>query len=514
MAMLTLAALGCSGQRLVPSSLMSDSQDKAAKPVPGPRGVHVDGQALALGQTERGAAAVSDFAQQTERLITDGKITAARRWVHRHPDLALELLRGTTNATAGSAVIRQIAYFHDEQTTLGGPQAGWHAVLLDRAAQANRYTAYDAAREKVMGLLRNGKFEDAAQVDLARVAESTGQRLILADALQVQGVADLVNDQPNDAAASWSRAVDIAGQVQPYQSAELLLLLSEAKRRGGDIQGANDQWRASVVLAADFLTLEPAIADPVYWDRASYLRPVQEPWPAVLIDRLAQHCQQPTSGGAALATESVLFYSQIPNAPPVTIEETFWAAVGDWRLMRHEHQTALVAYKRAQATAGNPAAVDWLRMAQARALMGLEQSQAATAVLMELATRGPDVPVARASLATLGALKVQAGQTQQGFVLLRNALERNPVDDVSWPGQAQSQADLGLCYLLMGDEQAGLHWLAQSQAGFRSQGDVASLGQCLENQAAYFRHNGQKDRAQELETELASLDTTTQPILR
>ena len=54
-------------------------------------------------------------------------------------------------------------------------------------------------------------------------------------------------------------------------------------------------------------------------------------------------------------------------------------------------------------------------------------------------------------MATLGTTKLQAGSTKQGFNLLRRAVEED--ETVDWPGRAGAEADLGLAYLLIGNEQ-------------------------------------------------------------
>ena len=53
-----------------------------------------------------------------------------------------------------------------------------------------------------------------------------------------------------------------------------------------------------------------------------------------------------------------------------------------------------------------------------------------------------------------------------------------------WFGHTEAEADLGLAYLLCGQENSGLNWLHNAQQGFQSAGQTDQLVQCLENEAA------------------------------
>ncbi len=497
---------GCSGQRFLPESLgQVAGEDQKNEPQPTPRKVHVDGQALALGQTERGHAALMDFAERTAQLIEAGDLDTARRWVERHPDQASELLRRATPQDAQDANLRRIAWFHDEHCCRRGPEAGWHALLIDRGERPNHYTAWDTQRERVAGMLRNGAFEQAANVDLPAVAAKLKQPLVAIDAYQLHGVSLLVGDRPREAAGAWHRAAELARDAFPYLAIEALLLQSEALRRAEEPEAAARAWAQSVTLAADLLHQPRPIHDPVYWDRAAYLRPVPHEWPPACLDAVLRYAQSPLAQRDARTLHVVCSAVGDSSVGLPEPESLIWSAIGDWRALRHEHQAALVAWKRAEAATRNPTRRAWLRLGQARALIGLDQSQAATAVLMELASDDPTRPEARAALAMLGSLKVQVGQTQQGFHLLRNALESEGGEPHDWPGRLQAEADYGLCCLLMGDAANGLAWLERAQRGFRQRGDSAALAQCLENQAAWHEHNGQTREAHALRQEVLAM---------
>jgi hypothetical protein len=83
----------------------------------------------------------------------------------------------------------------------------------------------------------------------------------------------------------------------------------------------------------------------------------------------------------------------------------------------------------------------------------LDQPAAATAPLVRLAGSS-DPQLSRVAMAALGTAKLQTGSTKQGFNLLRRAVEED--ETIDWPGRAEAEADLGLAYLLVGNEQVGL----------------------------------------------------------
>ena len=106
-------------------------------------------------------------------------------------------------------------------------------------------------------------------------------------------------------------------------------------------------------------------------------------------------------------------------------------------------------------------------------------------------------------MATLGTLKLQEGATQQGFNLLHRALEVEPGE--MWFGRTEAEADLGLAYLMCGQENSGLNWLHNAQQGFQSAGQTDQLVQCLENEAAYLEQVKKSDLARAVRDRLSSM---------
>jgi hypothetical protein len=190
-------------------------------------------------------------------------------------------------------------------------------------------------------------------------------------------------------------------------------------------------------------------------------------------------------------------------------EWALFACLGQWRIERNEPQAALLALKRAESCALDTGVQDRLRLAQAKALSRLEQHGAATAILMSLA-KSPDPALAHSAMATFGGLKLQAGHTEFGFRVLQRALEEEPKAD--WPERGEAEADLGLAYLMMNDEPAGLRWLHDAQQRFEGNGDHELLAKCLWNESQYFDHKGKhKVEVEDLDTRLQAIENA-QPL--
>jgi hypothetical protein len=77
-----------------------------------------------------------------------------------------------------------------------------------------------------------------------------------------------------------------------------------------------------------------------------------------------------------------------------------------------------------------------------------------------------------------------------------------------WPERAEAEADLGLAYLLMGDEASGLRWLHSGQKGFEMARKDAELVQSLENEAEYLAQAKKCDQADALRQRVAKMERT------
>ena len=473
----TLLVAGCVPVQTVstPADRPSVSPD-AKKVLPG-------SACLELGETEKPAVTREDFVRKVNELLTGERFNQARILICRYPDVALEALRNATNEQARDGAMQFIAQVHDHQCNpspqpspsgRGGATAqssaqGWQAFLQDRAANPSRYAAYAAVRQQFLDLMRSGKVRDALALHLTKDARTP---LLAIDAHRLLGEALLLDDKASDAVAAFATALKQAQTDHPYQAAQIMLLLGEAQRRAGKNAEGTGAWQQAVLLAAKLLTRPVPVIDPILWERAAYLRPVQCAWPEPVIKQLT-----PPGNNASLPGQ--------PAAMNGLGEAWLWAHIGQWRLDRNEAQAALVALKRAESLSLDQRFQEQIQLSQARAMAQLQQPATAMAILVRLAGKS-DSPCASPALAMLGALKLRDGNSQQALVLLKKAVEQSP--STTWQGRGEAEADLALAYLMSGDEDNGLRWLHSGQQKFEAAHDHEMLLQSLENEANYLDH--------------------------
>ena len=495
-AMLLIAALaaGCSG-------LLSDTRPKpveALAPAAAPPGlrVRVGGDGFALGDIEQSSLTPQQYVERTEELVRAGRLAAAARWVQRYPDLAQTVLIDATASRVSLPVLHLIAAAHDEQVTCGTLQAGWRALVADRERDPQAYAEYDQRRSRCLALLQNGQAREALELDVLAAVPPASPAVLRIDALRLQGLGLILDERPREAAEAFLSARQTAGSDFPYASANLALLHSDALRRAGDGPGADQAWQEAAFLAADLAVSRLPLGEPILWERTAYLRPAPSPWPEHVLRQLE----------AACARSGLTFPSR--DAPPTGLrsagadEAVLWANIGQWRLLRDEPQAALVALKRAESQTSDRLASGRLQLLQARALLRLGQTSAATAVLVQLAG-GSDPRLARPAQAVLGTARLTQGGTQQGVQLLRQAVEADP--SLPWPERAEAEADLGLAHLLVGDEAAGLDWLHRAQDAFEAAAQYDALHQSLANELAYLERTDRKDQTQQTRQRLERL---------
>ena len=167
------------------------------------------------------------------------------------------------------------------------------------------------------------------------------------------------------------------------------------------------------------------------------MRPIEAPWPDPAIRRLHQIDPIPGLDLAPLGSANL----SVDALSPAVAEAVLWNNIGKWYLDRGHHQAALVGFKRVESALVEPVSQQYMRLRQARALILLEQSGAATAILVALAAEKNSM-MTRPAMGMLGSLRLQSGNVQQGLGLLRKAVEKD--ETLDWPERADAEADLGL----------------------------------------------------------------------
>jgi tetratricopeptide (TPR) repeat protein len=477
---LVLLLSGC-----VPTEFLAPQ--RTAAPPPAGEKVLTSGACLDLGEVERAGIDREQFLRHVEELLAANRTTTVRQFVRRYPDVALETLRHGTNDQAGSRALLTIAGLHDEQCGTAASGATWTALLQERAAHPNRYEPYEKTREQFENLLHTGKARDAVRLALTKGAFSP---LLEVDAYQLVGAALLLSDKPGEAAAAFTMALDRARPLSAYQTAQLGLLLGEAQRRAGKIPEGTGSWQQAVLTASQMLNAPVPAFDPVFWERASYLRPASCSWPEPVLRQFV------AAAGA---------FAEPPRESHSLDESWLWAAVGCWHLDRREPQAALAALKRSESLTLDPGFRDRLQLQQAQALIELDQTAAALALLVRL---GGDAthPAASPALALLGGLKLKEGSSVQALALLKKAVEESPSNN--WAGRGEAEADLGLAYLMTGNAGKGLEWLHAAQQRAEAARDGELLRQTLDNEARYFEHLNKADEAGRLRQRIQALEGT------
>lgn len=494
------AASGCSSALNVDLLKQEKPPTKAEEFSSGPTKVMVDGTALALGQPEADTVVRERFVQHFGELVEQRAIASARKWVAKHPDLAVESLRDA--AAKPQPIHLQLAQIYDDAFSIAPGAARWQDAFRAVATNPEAFAAYDKARSDLMLALRDGRFDDASRINLVGAANSTGQQLLVIDAWQWTAVSLMVADQHVEAVEAFQQAQGVANSAAPQMTPPLLLLSSEARRRAGDINGANNDWAAAVSIGSQMVASAKPITDPTFWDRALYLQPVGIEWPPAVAANLAQ-IGSASQLPAALAPVGPIVLCSFRDTPQQSVPVTLWSCIGQWRMDRGDAQNALLAFKRAEALSSSLEVASWLRLEEAKAMMMMEQTPAATAILVKEASRKDGSPSSLAAMSELGVQRVHGGAVNQGLALLRESLEANP--DCDWPGRAAAESDLGLSYLLVGDETSGLRWLHKSRERFKAAGDVEAVAQSLWNEARYFENAKNNSKVKELEAECLAL---------
>jgi tetratricopeptide (TPR) repeat protein len=438
------------------------------------------GACLALGEVEQPAVGREQFVHHVSELLAAGRSESAARFVRRYPDVALDALRQATSEEARTPALALVARLQDEQCGA----SGWAPLFQDRAEHPERYSAYETNRQHFVEQLKNGKPRDGLALSITKNVPAT---FLEVDAFQLQGEALLLSDKPADAATAFTTALNRAQAVNPYWAGQVGLLLGEAQRRAGKTADGTGSWQQAVVLASQLLTAPVPTCDPVFWERASYLRPASASWPGPVIQQFA------VALGSAPAQTN-------PGANSLD-ESWLWAGIGRWRLARHEPQAALAACKRAESLTLDQHFQAQMQLSQAQALAQLEQPVPAMALLVPLAGRAGD-PAAAPALALLGGLKLKAGNTEQALALLKKAVEGT---SASWPGRGEAEADLGLAYLMTGSAAEGLRWLHAGQVWFEAAHESDLLRQSLENELRYWEHVNKPDETARLRERLKAL---------
>jgi hypothetical protein len=464
-----------------------------------PHNIRFGGAGIMLGNAQQAAYTPERFFQKVSNYLKDGRIGAAERFIHRYPDVSLDILRSAgmymssweTLSFIGIAFDRLWA--HDERGML------WKTLLRDRYDYPDRYIAYDRERKRVMTAMHNGHFQDAYDIDLVSFLparedlESTlpprpGVQLDM-DAWHIRAVLETLLNQPGQGAESFANAIAESDGKHHYHACYIRVLLANTLRKQGKLQAGAMTWAEASSMASTLLKPNRSMGDPTLWETLSYAKPIDLQWPEEV--------------GEAF---NALMVGPWDEPSPIFVEATpdrlMHSWIARWRLNRNEGQSSLLAARRAEALSLDPRQRDSARLLQARALVQIGQDAPASSILASLVETNV-TEVSHPAYALLGTLSIQSGRTRHGMDLLRQALEGH--EEYTWEGQAEAEADLGLANLILNEPEAGLMWLRRAQSYFESINDVGNLLKALQNEWEFLDYAGEDDYAEMVEARIEQL---------
>ncbi len=453
-------------------------------------GVGVEGGGSAFPRAAAAALSPPRLQLEVAELLAEQRRESAARLVQRYPDVAWQLLRSSPPDAIGAAVLTVISSAHDAQVFGTESPSGWQELWSAREREPESFARYAGRRAEFVARLEQRRPAEALRIELLPRGEDSWPLLWVLDAGQLRSEALVRAGRAAEAAAVLQETLRAAQACPPYYEAQLRLARSEALQQAGQFAGAGEAWQSAVRRAGQALASHPPLGDPGFWQQAVEQRPADSSWPPDVIARLADRAVETGAWCGPWRPE------EQATAREISQERVVWACIGQSRLERGEPQAALLAWKRAGALARSERERHHFEWGQARALSALDQPAAATALLLALSEQAGS-PTREAALATLGALRLENGNTKQGFQLLRRALEDEPRSD--WPGRARAEADLGLAYLLLGHQQAGIEWLQRAQARFERTGDHEQLLVSLLNEQAYWEQAQERPKVRALE---------------
>jgi hypothetical protein len=149
-----------------------------------------------LGDSQEVSLSSNDLLRRIQELIVGERQARAIRWIQRHPEAALTALR--TNAGEKADQTHQLlAAVQDGQALSVGVQQSWTKLFAEAKQRPAAVKAYIDARKKFQASLTQGHVAHALRIDLMQLANNVGAPLLLIDALQLQGIAHLLNEQPD-----------------------------------------------------------------------------------------------------------------------------------------------------------------------------------------------------------------------------------------------------------------------------------------------------------------------------
>ena len=451
------------------SDLSSDKRlDSSGKPIP--EKLRLAG-GLTLGDTGNLAFTAESLSVVVEDMIESERWNSLRNVVALYPDIATKIMWGEGSNQLSSSHREVLARALDLRWT-AGKQDAWQSFVKQQYNQGKAGN-YLENRNRFLAFLQVNDTDSAFSIQLSKIAAKSNSLIAEAEALRLEGIAYLMNEDYDSSIEALSRARDLQKQSQPIQAAHTGLLLGEAFRHADRLEQWQKSWLTAIELQSQH-AVEGDLKDPDFWSKAAFLRPVSTEWPADVIGRL-EH---------SLRNENLEFGFSESSID----EAVVWATIGIQSLKRHESQNSILAFKKSEALVNGVSLREELQMQQALAMIDGGQQGPASAILLRLGSQSSLLgDRAKAILATL---KLQNGSLAQGMNLLQSAIKTSS----QWPAheRLRAQADYGLAYLMRGREEQGIGLLNYVYDEFLKLQSYEDASQCLANIATYYEKTDQK----------------------
>lgn len=417
----------------------------AASPV-----LRIDGESVVLGDATGTPMPLQVYVAHIQQQLVAGHDEDVGELVRNYPDLAEQAV---LSSDFHLPTQRVIAAWLD---VLASPaQGGWSSFVADRIDHPQRYVAWQRDRADTWFALRKGAFTDVADqaVDLPVDAPTPWPAL---DAALLRATATLAAGRPADAAALFEQTAQHAAAWDARVATRANLFASLGYQLAGNVDAASRARDAALRVVS-----LPDIREPMI------LRLLLETHPA---------------GGAS------------NDAPP---RRGIHARLARVELERGSPQTALLAWRAAEADPGTEPTRDRLRLGQAESLIALGQSEPAIAMLIGLA--GTDVrPEA---LVMLGLVHMRRGQVEVGLAMLNEA-----VAGTSAESHPHIYADSGFALLSTGKSTAGQALVREARAVYQARHDKQALRRLLSNELRYAQAVGDPGLTQQARRALLEAD--------
>lgn len=452
-----------------------------------------DGQGVVLGDVDSSVFTTESFRETTSLLVQENRFTSITNLINKYPDIALAVLQEADPVNQDAEILQMIARHFDQQWCASGSDAKlhWQTYLVDLASSGRKKGSLLELKSEFWRHLKNNEPVKALSLKLVNSLPKQTDIVLSSEFYRLEAIALMMNGQMSEAIQRLRHSIDLIDEVSPYQSNRQQLLLGEFYRHSGEL----DRWKASwseAVIQQSALVQTKALHDPKFWNRASFLRPAGQPWPAKSIENLQQNV---TGQGIVLP-------------PQLTNDSIVWLATGLQHNFRSEGQSAVLAFKKSEAASNDAELNKQLQLFQARAMVLSGQPGVASAILIRIISENPGEVIGDRAQAILGAMKLQNGAIGQGINLLKAAM--GTVDQWPQSERLRAQADYGLALLVSGNETEGLSVLSDVQREFEAIGEFDQAHQCLWNKAKYFEKTDQKQRYQTACLELTDIEKRIQ----